>query len=311
MPILFQTTFSDQRYPTNNVNNPVGRVDVHGEGSDWFYDDYGQNFVPGIGGSGPDGVIGKAGNQFTSKFTSDGFLPNDRLWHPTGDSRIWTPANNPAGGGGKGFRTYRGNGGTGQNDGSHSFKITLPQLYSELWFRFYIRFENGFTWGPNGVAAPGYSKECRAAGANGFVYGIQGAGSWGVFTPPDHHIGNRSWEQTMGGLKGDGLWHCHEWHIKNGAAGIVEIWIDDVQVYSYSGNVPATDVEEVLCADNQNAVGDANGLSVDNGGTPTDWYTDYDDIAISDSGRIGPLVSVPAGQSMRMEYSGVHTVVCG
>jgi hypothetical protein len=155
-----------------------------------------------------------------------------------------------------------------------------------------MRYQLGFTFGESGVANPGYTKDLRGLSAgNQFVFGIQGSASWGLFLQPDFHTSTESWQDTMGGLTGDGLWHCYEFHIKNGTSGVVEIWVDDAQVYSFTGNVPTDDIRSIEIGGNQNAVGDANGLSVNNSGTPTDWYTDFDDIAVSDSGRIGPLSS--------------------
>ena len=282
--LAWSTTFSDAAYPTNNVNNPVGRVGVHWESSDYFFNDYGINFRPGVGGDGSEGIVNQAGGSFSVTVPN----PADHLWHPTGDDRICTDANNPLGTG-KGFRHWRCNAGTGQNNGGGGVNAELASPVTELWCRFYMRYQLGFTWGPFGIANPGYTKDMRCWGTNGMVFGIQGGASWGIHVPPNTHTSSKSWQATMGGMKGDGLFHCYEWHVKNGASGIVEIWVDDQLVYSFSGNVPASAMQSILIGSNQNAVGDSNGLSVSNGGVLTDWYTDYDDIAFSTTGRIGPL----------------------
>jgi hypothetical protein len=94
-----------------------------------------------------------------------------------------------------------------------------------------------------------------------------------------------TWNDINGGSVGDGRWHCYEYFVQsdtNGSNGIGKIWVDNVQVF------------------------DANNLSWHNGSwsyfvlgsnqeTPTngkDSYTDYDDLAVSTSGRIGPIGAV-------------------
>jgi len=283
--MLWQTTFADLDYPTNHDGDPVGRSGVHWETSDYLYNDYGANFNPGIGGIGGNGGIGMAGGWFTSLVSN----PADHLWHPTGDDRICTAANNPLGGG-KGFRHYRGNGSTGQNKNGGGITLNLPSPLSEFWFRMYMRYQQGFTWGPSSVANPGYTKELRNESPNGWVFGIQGAASWGIQdTVAGAIISSKSWQSTMGGMKGDGIFHCYEFHWQNGPNSHIEMWVDDVKVLDTIKNTSTDLTQNLLLGSNQNAVGDANGLSVVNGGVPTDYFTDYDDIAISTAGRIGPL----------------------
>jgi hypothetical protein len=60
--------------------------------------------------------------------------------HPAGD-QITLAANNPAGGGGRGFRHWRGD---GVNVNGGGISINFPGSYSEMWMRFYMRYQAGF-----------------------------------------------------------------------------------------------------------------------------------------------------------------------
>ncbi len=208
---------------------------------------------------------------------------------PTGDDAIIAAANNPGGGGGKGFRHWRGNNGTGQNDNGGGLSISLPSPLGEFWFRIYMRYQAGFTFGATGIANPGYTKDLRNNSASGWIFGIQGnRATWGLLDTVAGHISSsKSWSATMGGMKGDGQWHCYEFHWQNGPGSHVEMWIDNVQVLDTTVNTSPDTTKSMTLGENQNAVGDANGLSTGNGGAPTDWYTDYDDLAFSATGRVG------------------------
>jgi hypothetical protein len=158
--------------------------------------------------------------------------------------------------------------------------------------RFFMRYQAGFTWGPTGIADPGYTKDLRNESPNGWVFGIQGGASWGISWTGGNVTSSKSWQSTMGGMKGDGLWHCYEFHWRNGSNSRIEMWVDNARVLDTIANTPSDQTRSILLGSNQNAVGDSNGLSTGNGGTPTDWYTDYDDIDISATGRIGCIGSV-------------------
>lgn len=270
-PLVFSTTFDDETFPDQR-----GRQGHHWELSDYLYDYRGPANTPGY----PNKTgVGLAGGWFTAL--------GGRGNNPTGDDAIIAAANHPRGGGGKGFRHWRGNGGTGQNDNGGGISIEFAPL-NEFWFRMYMRYQSGFTWGPNGVAHPHYSKDLRNLSPRGWTFGIQGAASWGIHDPSAGAItSSKTWQSTMGGMKGDGKWHCYEIHWKNGPGSRIEMWIDNEQVLDKIVNTSTDPTSSILVGSNQNAVGDSNGLSANNGGTPTDWYTDYDDIAISATGRIG------------------------
>lgn len=292
MGIVWQCSFGDVRYPSNNEGNPVGRTSTHWQVSDYFQNDYGANFIPGVGGSGGESLVKENQNVYTSLGSGGN--------QPTGDDTIFAAANNASGGGGKGFRHWRGNGANGDNDCGGGLRIEPPSALGEFWIRYYVRYQFGFTFcqpPAAGATAPGYVKEFRNNSANGCVFGFYG-GAVGLHdTVAGDVSSSKTWQSLMGGMTGDGLWHCIEYHWQNGNNSHIEIWVDDVQVLDTIINTSTDTTASIAWGDNQNAVGDANGVVVNNGGTPTDWYTDYDDIAISDSGRIGPL-SGGAGQTI-------------
>jgi hypothetical protein len=216
-------------------------------------------------------------------------------------SQITVDANYSGGGGGRGYRMIRGNGGTGQNDGGSGVAITLPTPLSEIWVRYYARYQSGFRWFNNN---PDYIKENYWE--NGHVFGPYGPGStWGIATAGPVYAGNISFQDTMPGGIGDGVWHLYEYHLKqNGTSGTAEFWIDNVYAGGNVGsaNLGSTLYNWFIFPSNQNKVVDTANKAVDDGGTPTDWYVDFDDIAISDSGRIGPLSA--GGSAIALDSGG-------
>jgi hypothetical protein len=188
------------------------------------------------------------------------------------------------GGTGLGFRNYRGD---GSNNNSGGFNIILASPVTEWWMRFYMRFQSGFAWNPAG--APAYTKDIRGEDSGGtyVIYGIQGGGTltpyWGITTAVlPNQYGSKSWSDLMGGNVGDGLWHCHEFHVKIADPNsVLEIWIDNVLVMHKSGlTLGVTNVNSFRVGDNQ---------ATPTGAGANDYYTDYDEFAVSAVGRVGPL----------------------
>ena len=243
VPLIFQTTFDDTSCPTRRA-----------PGEHWRQSDYLAGVDPCTS---TDGIAPSGG------WTANGF-----------EDRIIAEANYPGGGGGKGFRHYRCDG-TNCNGGG--LRISLPTGYTELWGRFYMRYQLGFAW-LNGQ--PHYTKDLyvNVGSPSGWVFGIQGSASWGINNQSTPIPSSKSWLSTMGGPTGDGLWHCYEWHIQHGPNARIEIWVDDVQVLNTITSMPPGTTSYMIVGDNQNSVTGA-------GATP--WYTDYDDFAFSTSGRIG------------------------
>lgn len=210
--------------------------------------------------------------------------------------QITAAANHPGGGGGKGFRHWRGNGADGKNDNGGGLKIVLPSAYSELWIRFYMRYQAGFRWGND---APHYTKEIYFHEFGNPILGIQGGGSaWGIRVRGRSFPSLLTWEGSQNGALGDGRWHCYEYHIKqDGRNGLVEFWFDGRKYLSQTVDAGSTPMHSFTLGDNQNWVVDANGLAANQNGKPTDYYTDFDDIAISTTGYIGPIGTAKPGLS--------------
>jgi len=186
---------------------------------------------------------------------------------------------------GLGVRHYRGSGnngqGAGHNDNSGGIILVMPSAQTELWVRCYMRFQSGFSW--NG-GTPEYTKDHYWGGGAEpiFLFGHQG-GAWGVnYAGTTNYPGTKTWADVMGGATGDGLWHCYEYHFRfSGATGLLEFWIDNVAAGSYSNiDMGSSGISSFKLGENQ--------ATVVGSGT-ADYYTDYDEVVISDSARVGPL----------------------
>jgi hypothetical protein len=193
---------------------------------------------------------------------------------------VTSSANHSGGGGGRGFRHWRGDG-VNNNGGGLRIDFTLSPsmgVQKEFWVRWYMRYQSGFKF-----SGLNYTKEIyvNVTDPGWFTWGFHGSDSFGISkgngAPP-------GWTSTMGGSTGDGLWHCYEGHAKmdtNGSNGVGQSWIDGT----------ATDNSSTVNYDTATGwwgmIFGSNQATVDNGGV--NMYTDYDDIAISAVGRIGCL----------------------
>jgi hypothetical protein len=191
---------------------------------------------------------------------------------------ISAAANFPGGAGGKGFRHWRGN---GSNNNGGSLQISLPSGVTEMWVRFYMRFQSGFAWSGGN---PLYTKDhyWGSCGSGCVIFGIQGSNSWGVnFNGSTNYPSSLSWAASQGGTVGDGQWHSYEYHLKqNGSAATIEFWFDGVRYLNRTNaNLGSTPWQSFKLGENQSSVT----------GCSPDCFTDYDDIAISTVGYIGPL----------------------
>lgn len=196
--------------------------------------------------------------------------------HRNGDE-IVAAANNPSGGGGKGFRHWRGDG-TNVNGGS--VRVVLPNPVTDMWIRFYMRYQAGFRFSPLI-----YTKDLyvNVGSVSTFAVGFHGSDRFGISTiSPSRNIdGSPGWTSVNGGASADGNWHCYETHVKmntSAANGVAEVWVDG------QAGPSARDVDFGRSAGwSYFALGE-NQSTVTNGG---DRYTDYDDVAVSTTGRIG------------------------
>jgi hypothetical protein len=258
VPLLFQTTFNCADW---NQSMGLGESNVCSSG---------------------DGIAGNGG------WTSPG--------HPLGDE-ITSAANNPAGGGGKGFRHWVAD---GVNSGGGGIRILFPAR-SEVWIRYYIRYQSGFAWGSSTFHKHIYVNQ----GAPGtFYFGLHSGLVGGHVERDQTNGGNKqssvTWANMQGGSTGDGSWHSLEVHARmnsSGASsdGVLEFWLDGTKIYSnssihFSDSSGATFAE--FFTSNHNAP--------QNGG---DFYVDYDDIAVSASGYIGTIGTpgLPAPRNLRVQ----------
>lgn len=202
------------------------------------------------------------------------------------EEQITAAANNPNGGGGKGQRHWLGDGHNILSGGTQLL-FTTPQ--SEIWVRWYTKYPLGFTWEggrPSGSKLLYFHSDSTPL--NTIAPYVMFQYNWMsiIFNPRnDHSADGTGWTHIMGGDKGDGLWHLYEVHLKkdtNGNNGVAEMWVDEVKILSVSdlsyGN--ATGITQFSIGNN--ASYPLNGQC-----TPVD----YDDIAISTTGYIGPLDS--------------------
>jgi hypothetical protein len=206
-------------------------------------------------------------------------------------------ANMTNGGGGYGYRHWVGDGFDRQSGG---VKIDLTQIglaaYTEIWARGYFRYSAGFVWTPG--PGPGFTKEIYGLNGTanpyvvGFKYGnqVQFWVNGGCRTDACNGT-SHGWTDTMGGAVGDGLWHCLEWHIKQGTTtrnGVREVKIDGKMVLQdRASNTGTTGTwNGFVIGSNQNdPFNDRADDGLINGSQ--EGYRDYDDFAVSYTGWIG------------------------
>ncbi len=188
------------------------------------------------------------------------------------EEQITAAANYSGGKGGKGQRHWMGD---EINNVSGGLKISFASSQSELWIRWYMRYENGFQWNPlNNQKILYVNVGSLNLTTIQYVWSdqvrIASVGYGGYYLSPQ---GN-GWQTIMGGNASDGGWHYWEAHLKTdttGSNGIAELWIDGTQRISVSnanfGSLPFTHI----------AIGE-NGFKPANGRC---MYIDFDDITIS------------------------------
>ena len=220
-----------------------------------------------------------------------GWVCGDELEWTIQKDKITSSANNPEGGGGKGFRHWKGDGywnPTYNDDGGGGLTLTFPSAQEEFWMRWTMRYQSGFSWADIitdkmlyiHTDEPGYEAIPVHAGGGELVLGLQG--------PDDQYqmrAGAFGWNQIQGGTlynglaRGDGKFHTYEIHIKmdtNGTDGIGRFWVDGVlrientHVNWSAGNTTArAGWTHMLIGSNQ--------LEPNNGACA---YVDFDDIVI-------------------------------
>ncbi len=231
-------------------------------------------------------------NLSSDTFSCDGLNAQNYLNTCDGQvSHLNSSGNNASGGGGKGFREYICE---GQNTYTSTLNVNLSQPVDELWFRWYMRYQSGFSWSTEHYHKLVYFNVTQGTHpGNAYIALIWGASvslydqAHAVWHYPDHSTCTGSpslpffgWSDIMGGNTGDGKWHYYEMHVKkdtNGSNGVFEFWIDGVLHNSHSDvNWGGYQFSDFGVPSNQNAVG-------------TPGWLDIDDMAISTAGYIGPV----------------------
>jgi len=189
---------------------------------------------------------------------------------------VITAANYSGGRGGRGHRHYR----SGHNTMGGGLRIVLSSPQTHIWFRYMIRYSSGFTFSGG---SPTYTKDWYDDSGNGFIIGFQG-GQYGyhVISGSQNYPSNiggapQAWSDWYPGGTSDGSWKCVEGEM-NKSGGILRMWIDDVLTMDRSGtSISSASDFDYMVTNNHDLV------------TSSNSYTDYDDIAVSNIGRIGPL----------------------
>jgi len=204
---------------------------------------------------------------------------------------IESGANNKYGDGGYGMRNWYE---SGKNHNTGTMLINLNSVQTELWVRWYIKYQNGFKWstlqqhkllyfdmGENDQFQP------DLAGFDKFGFSI-------YFDPWDYRSSTDwGWDKMMekggddnqGHKTSDGEFHCLEVHTKcesgpSAGDGIAQFWYEGTLV------IDRNDVNWGWPCGWHRIQIPANADAPD---VDTAMYVDIDDISISNTGYIGPI----------------------
>lgn len=188
--------------------------------------------------------------------------------------QITSSANNPNGGMGRGQRHWVGVG-TNNNSGGIDINLNTPQ--TEVWIRWYMRWQAGKQEG----------------GMYKLMY-LGGVVDWDYPGVPQHvptgqlymYSANQEWYSGVGfgnsfyeSGTSDGTWVCMEIHM-DVTNKILQWWVDGNLVVNDTHDYGSYDLSRIRVGGNQKDVLQSG-----------DQYCDYDDIAINNTGYIGPLGS--------------------
>jgi hypothetical protein len=210
-------------------------------------------------------------------------------------SAVNASGNFSGGGGYKGWREYLC---PGSLSNTSPLNISLASPVNEIWFRYYARYQAGFTWtGLQGqklayawTDSPQWRTELMG---NGISLLANDAGQSAIWHHPDHancscggtHFSAYGWNDLNGGSSvSNGSWHSYETHLKretSGCNGVFEQWIDGVLRNQHTGICFGHGFQTWGMGANQAIVG-------------TGGFWDIDDFKISTNGYIG-LVGVGGG----------------
>jgi len=214
--------------------------------------------------------------------------------------QITAAANYPGGGGGKGQRHWIGArtpaGKRGQSATSGALVLTLEKGQEEFWIRWYTRFQKGFKFKKYMGFKMLYLYD-DAPTQQGYAYFMMAKGkdTLQLYTQLGDHRNLGSDKPGCGWMTvyptgvSDGSWHCYELHLKRETAGksdgVMEVWLDGRKVITEKTvSFGLADKKSLF----KTFVIGSNIWWVDN---DQNMYIDFDDIAISGSGYIGPISS--------------------
>src|SRR3990172_7060256 len=136
-----------------------------------------------------------------------------------------------------GGRTLRVYSGAGNSDVSSGLHFTLSPARSEIWVRYYIRYETGFGWTSRQWTKEVYGH--TASPSKYFILGwaFSGNGDFinmGVEAESGINVGDSTlpWNTFAGGSTHDGAWDYVEYHVKTDTGsdnGVVEVWVNGTQ----------------------------------------------------------------------------------
>ncbi len=160
----------------------------------------------------------------------------------------------------------------GDNVGDGGFYGSIDSSPTELWVRWYMRYPAGFAWSNMQYQKLIYFHQS----ASNYTYAGIFGDTFAMELPSSRASIGYGWNSIMGGNSGDGLWHCYEIHVSIG--GIFEFWLDGTKRGSVSGvNYGMSNFGGLL------------EFATNQAFPSTAGYVDWDDMAISTTGYIGPL----------------------
>jgi len=220
------------------------------------------------------------------------------------NAEIISAANHAAGGGGRGLRHWECD---GEDNRTGAVKVSFSPLPTEVWVRWYMRYQEGFTWewSDRGLL---YDKMLYFNG-NIVIPEWKDADRLNIYMAGSNHNSSvgTGWDTIMaagdddeGHKASDGQWHLYEVHVKAGIGdGVLEFWIDEVLRLQFTNqNLGTGGFSNIAIGHNQ--------VAPENGGPR---YVDFDDIVISDTGYIGSATKLPLLLNTVISANGLTTTL--
>ncbi|MFA6146789.1 MAG: hypothetical protein WC899_01085 [bacterium] len=205
--------------------------------------------------------------------------------------KITSAANYPGGAGGKGFRQWYGD---SNNSGSGMADFRFNPRPTELWIRYYARWEAGFNAANTGGATGLWQKmlylyntssvpSIAFSSLRGSGCEMQSYGTTGNFDDYGSGCGATQLGFDPVTQLSNGQWQLIEWHFKIANPAILEFYINGTKAWEKLGwNATAagwTGIGRILVPSNNHTLNNGRVM-----------YYDQDDFAFSTTGRIGPYV---------------------